>query len=175
MNNEQITEFVRCAKLAIATCEDPHLSMVTVDRDIQQLEVAIRNLSSKEKAPEPVAWIERRFAHGELVLQTISTIEMYDSERLKLAEHYDLEIEPLVRLSDISALQKQVQALQADSKKSKEALAEAVKAIYFDDSSDFGSALWKIVLFLGGEEASDLLGYNEKSAYKKYVEGLVKS
>lgn len=33
------------------------------------------------------------------------------------------------------------------------ALGEAVAVLYFDDNSDFKSALWKIVELLGGEEA----------------------
>jgi len=56
------------------------------------------------------------------------------------------------------------------SKKSKRALAEAVKAIYFADSSDYESFLWKIVEILGGKEAADMLEQNEHEAYKKYVE-----
>jgi hypothetical protein len=48
------------------------------------------------------------------------------------------------------------------------ALAEAVAAIYFADNSDYGTALWKIVELLGGEEAIKLLEENERNAYLKY-------
>ena len=48
------------------------------------------------------------------------------------------------------------------------ALKEAVSALYFDDSADYGTALWKIVEYLGGEEACDLLENDEEAAYKKY-------
>lgn len=48
------------------------------------------------------------------------------------------------------------------------ALKEAVKAIYFDDNSDYGSALWAIVDALGGKEAVDLLDENSEKAFDKY-------
>ena len=48
------------------------------------------------------------------------------------------------------------------------ALKEAVKAIYFDDSSDYGSALWNIVDALGGKEAIYLLEEHSEKAYDKY-------
>jgi hypothetical protein len=50
----------------------------------------------------------------------------------------------------------------------KNAISAAVSALYFDDSSDFLSALWTIVGELGGQEAVDLLEKDEQSAYKKY-------
>ena len=53
----------------------------------------------------------------------------------------------------------------------KKALSEAVAVIYFDDSSDYPSALWAIVKALGGEEAADLLEENGSAAYEKYCEG----
>ena len=52
----------------------------------------------------------------------------------------------------------------------KKALAEAVSALYFDDNSDYGTALWKIVEYLGGTDAAELLENDEEAAYKKYVE-----
>jgi hypothetical protein len=52
------------------------------------------------------------------------------------------------------------------------ALKEAVQSLYFDDDSDYGTALWKIVEFLGGEEAAKLLEEDEEMAYAKYVEGV---
>jgi protein subunit release factor A len=48
-------------------------------------------------------------------------------------------------------------------------LREAVTALYFRDSSDFGPALWSIVKRLGGEEAAELLEADEEAAYLKYV------
>lgn len=47
---------------------------------------------------------------------------------------------------------------------SKEALSEAVAAIYFDDSSDYFSALWSVVRALSPEMA-ELLANNEKAAF----------
>lgn len=54
--------------------------------------------------------------------------------------------------------------------KSELALAEAVKVLYLDDSSDYYSALWTIIEILGGAEATDLLEENPRLAYKKYVD-----
>ena len=54
----------------------------------------------------------------------------------------------------------------------KKALAEAVAAIYFNDSSDYGTALWSVVHLLGGEEAATLLEEDEAEAYAQYVESL---
>lgn len=68
-----------------------------------------------EKAPEPVAWIERRFANGELVLEVVKLQKMPDDLRANLALHYDLEIVPLFTSPpEVAELQKQVQALQAE-------------------------------------------------------------
>jgi Lar family restriction alleviation protein len=50
------------------------------------------------------------------------------------------------------------------------ALSEAVKILWLDDSSDYGTALWSIVASLGGDEAADLLESDGDAAYKKYVE-----
>lgn len=52
----------------------------------------------------------------------------------------------------------------------KGALADAVAALYFDDSNDYGAALWGIVKKLGGKEAADLLENDERAAYEKYVD-----
>ena len=52
-----------------------------------------------------------------------------------------------------------------------QALDEAVAAIYFADSSDYLSALWKIVSLLGGDEAVALLESDVSAAYKKYCSG----
>jgi hypothetical protein len=49
------------------------------------------------------------------------------------------------------------------------ALGEAVKAIYFDDSSDYGTALWQIVQLLGGNDAVGLLEADASAAYNKYA------
>ena len=51
------------------------------------------------------------------------------------------------------------------------ALGEAVAVLYLDDSSDYSSALWKIVELLGGEEATALLENDGAAAYEKYSEG----
>jgi hypothetical protein len=48
------------------------------------------------------------------------------------------------------------------------ALRYAVENLYFDDSADYGTALWKIVECLGGEEACDLLEDNGELAYQTY-------
>lgn len=50
----------------------------------------------------------------------------------------------------------------------KEILKEAVLALYFDDNSDYETALWKIVELAGGKEAADLLESNPEAAYNKY-------
>lgn len=51
----------------------------------------------------------------------------------------------------------------------KEALSKAVSAIYFNDDSDYGTALWGVIEALGGQEAIDLLqGGNESVAYDLY-------
>lgn len=49
------------------------------------------------------------------------------------------------------------------------ALAEAVSAIYFDDNSDYETALWQIITILGGGDAVELLEHNRAEAYLKYV------
>ncbi len=48
------------------------------------------------------------------------------------------------------------------------ALGEAVAAIYFDDNSDYQSALWTIVNLLGGYDATNLLEHDQQAAYEKY-------
>ena len=50
----------------------------------------------------------------------------------------------------------------------KNALDKAVSAIYFNDNSDYETALWEIVGELGGQEAVDLLESNPKAAFDKY-------
>ena len=50
----------------------------------------------------------------------------------------------------------------------KKSLSVAVSALYFDDSSDYGGALWDIVQSLGGNEAVNLLTGNEDKAHNKY-------
>jgi hypothetical protein len=51
----------------------------------------------------------------------------------------------------------------------KHALGEAVAALYFDDRSDYETALWQIVSGLGGEEATDLLRQDAPAAYHRYA------
>lgn len=51
----------------------------------------------------------------------------------------------------------------------KQALDKAVSAIYFDDNSDYATALWEIVGELGGQEAVDLLEKDAKAAFDKYA------
>lgn len=58
-----------------------------------------------------------------------------------------------------------------DREKLQRVLREAVSVIYFDDSSDYGSALWSIVRIIGGSDLCDLLDANPSEAYKKYVDG----
>ncbi len=50
----------------------------------------------------------------------------------------------------------------------KKALGEAVAALYFDDNSDYQSALWSIVELLGGNEAVNMLDDDPQEAYNKY-------
>ena len=54
------------------------------------------------------------------------------------------------------------------------ALKEAVGALYFDDNSDYESALWEIVEYLGGKEATDLLENDRHLAYKTYCKDVAK-
>jgi hypothetical protein len=57
------------------------------------------------------------------------------------------------------------------TEKEKKTLCYAVKAIYFDDSSDFSNYLWKIIGEIGGEEATNLLFKSSQAAYDKYCKG----
>ena len=50
------------------------------------------------------------------------------------------------------------------------ALAIAVKALSFEDASDYGTALWEIVTEIGGPRAVSLLESNANLAYKVYVD-----
>lgn len=52
--------------------------------------------------------------------------------------------------------------------KEKKALALAIKAIYFDDNSDYASFLWDIIDTLGGEDAVNMLENDEQLAYETY-------
>lgn len=45
------------------------------------------------------------------------------------------------------------------------ALHEAIAAIYFDDSSKFGPALWSVVRILGGPCCAKLLEENPRACY----------
>lgn len=58
--------------------------------------------------------------------------------------------------------------MKSQTPKAKQALAKAVAAIYFADDSDYQSALWDIVIILGGKKVVDLLKNNEHKAYIKY-------
>jgi hypothetical protein len=74
-------------------------------------------------------------------------------------------------MSDLEEFRKD---LREERNKTKLALKEAVTALYLDDNSDYGTALWKIVELLGGEEACDLLENNEEEAYKIYVKDIMR-
>lgn len=50
-----------------------------------------------------------------------------------------------------------------------EALREAAKILWFDDDSDYGNALWKIVEFLGGEDKVNLLTEGNDEAIEKWL------
>lgn len=103
----------------------------------------LEEFAQLEKAPEPVAWIERRFANGELVLETVKLQKMPDDLRKSLEIHYELDITPLYAYpSCVIALQKQVQALQAENEKLranpeldlfKRYLKESDEALLFDE------------------------------------------
>jgi hypothetical protein len=49
------------------------------------------------------------------------------------------------------------------------ALAVAVAAIYFNDGSDYETALWQVVKNLGGDEAVDLLESDAEEAFRVYA------
>lgn len=55
-----------------------------------------------------------------------------------------------------------------NEEKIKKALSEAVSVLYFDDSSDYETSLWRIVMLLGGEEAVKLLEEDGSAAFHKY-------
>ena len=55
----------------------------------------------------------------------------------------------------------------------KQAMKAAVEAIYFDDISDYATALWEVVTALGGQEAADLLDYDSEAAYEKYCKEVI--
>ena len=48
------------------------------------------------------------------------------------------------------------------------ALSAAIAAIYFDDSSEFRSALWDVVRELGGAQVARLLEEDASGAYDEY-------
>lgn len=48
------------------------------------------------------------------------------------------------------------------------ALCESVGVLYFDDVAYYGTALWKIVEYLGGKDAVELLERDEQQAFQKY-------
>ena len=52
--------------------------------------------------------------------------------------------------------------------KEKIALALAIKALYFDDNSDYETYLWNIVEALGGDKAVDMLENDSELAYQTY-------
>lgn len=58
---------------------------------------------------------------------------------------------------------------EALKRQKENALAEAVSVLYLDDSSDYSTALWKIVEILGGDDAVNLLLVDEQAAYDKYA------
>lgn len=78
---------------------------------------------------------------------------------LSLLEIKEKNIHPVKLNGDVTNI---IQSSQA-------ALREAVATLYFDDNSDFKSALWTIAKLLGGEEAVDLLDENPRKAFEKYV------
>ena len=49
-----------------------------------------------------------------------------------------------------------------------DALKEAVKAIYFGDDSDYGTALYRVIQSLGGAQAVELLASDPSVAYAPY-------
>jgi hypothetical protein len=51
-----------------------------------------------------------------------------------------------------------------------DALKAAVEAIYFNDNSDYETALWIVVRSLGGDEAVELLERDGSAAYQIYVD-----
>ena len=63
--------------------------------------------------------------------------------------------------------------LREDNKKLRgemtDALHEAAKVLWFDDNSDFGTSLWKVVELLGGEEKVKLLEDGDDKAIEKWL------
>jgi hypothetical protein len=69
----------------------------------------------------------------------------------------------------IAELVEELEKLKAKQEKTERALGLAVKALYYDDNTDYYHYLWKIVEVLGGVEAVNLLDDDSQKAYNKYV------
>jgi len=86
--------------------------------------------------------------------------------RLANCEHHDGDLFPMpAKVWNSRPLE------DAQNAAISKAMSSAVAAIYFDDGSDYGAALWSVIKALGGQEAADLLEEDEHAAYKKYCDG----
>ena len=65
--------------------------------------------------------------------------------------------------------QRAVNDLKTEHTKLEAALKEAAKILWFDDNSDYGNALWKIVELLGGEEKVKLLEDGNDDTIEKWL------
>jgi hypothetical protein len=88
---------------------------------------------------------------------------------------YDVVIDNVVTKEGADSIADRVSSIGyrckvVDSVSIADALKAAVAAIYFDDNSDYGCALWQVVRALGGDEACDLLDEDGSAAYAKYCE-----
>ena len=74
--------------------------------------------------------------------------------------------EPYEGMSRIDELKEENEKLRGEMT---DALHEAAKVLWFDDNSDFGNALWKIVELLGGKEKAELLESANDEAIEKWL------
>ena len=84
-------------------------------------------------------------------------------------KHYDLSDYPTDQQAVGGRVEPVVSSELAHKPDIDEALSQTVKAIYFNDNSDYLQALWEVVRSLGGEDACRLLEENESKAFHKYA------
>lgn len=79
-------------------------------------------------------------------------------------------VRPLFERLNMHADNKTKAAMQADGERAAlaidQALHEAIAAVHFDDSSDYPSALRRIVRILGGPDCAELLDANPRACYE---------
>ena len=100
----------------------------------------------------------------------------YKDALVKLTDDYaDLNLELYRLKNEIASAPVHIAAADiAENKRLREAmdaaLSEAVKAIYFDDNSDYETYLWSVIRALGGDEAVELLENDVEAAWYKYTD-----